>query len=318
MPMDAPILGLHHVTATVAHAQEDLDFFAGLLGLRLVKRTVNFDNHGVYHFYYGDERGTPGSLFTTFPYAGMGVRTGTKGAGQVTATAFSIPAGSLAAWRSRFASAGMTLMDAPPRFGEEVVVVEDPSGLRLELLAADTDPRDPWVAAGIANDSAIRGLHSVTLTIRDPAATLELLVETLGYRIVAGEGGRTRLAAGPDLPGHYLDVLHETDATPGINGIGTVHHVAMAIATPDQQLELRSTLLGLGLQVTEVRDRHYFRSIYFREPGGVLYEVATVNPGFTVDEDPSHLGLALRLPPSEETSRASIEATLPTIRVPGA
>jgi glyoxalase family protein len=257
--MQHPIRGLHHVTATVDDAQADLDFCRGLLGLRLVKKTVNFDNHNVFHFYYGDEQGTPGSIWTTFPYKGWGVAAGTKGAGQVTVTTFSVPVGALGFWKAR-------------------------------------------------------GLHSVTLLVPEPAKTIALMTELLGYRVATEEGGRTRLFVATDEPGRLIDVVAAPDATAARNGVGTVHHVAMAIDTPEEQLRLRAELVRLGMKVTEVLERQYFRSIYFREPGGVLFEVATIPPGFAVDETPAELGLGLRLPPWEEPHRAAIERGLPRIR----
>src|SRR5229473_642875 len=179
-----PILSLHHVTATVDDAQDDLDFCLDVLGLRLVKKTVNFDNHHVYHFYYGDERGTPGTIWTTFPYKGHGVRVGSKGAGQVTVTSFSVPTGSLAFWRVRLADRGVAVTDLPSRFDEPVIRFADRSGLAFELIATDRDARTPWIAEGVAPDAAIRGLHSVTLVVRDAVKTIELMTRLLGYKVV--------------------------------------------------------------------------------------------------------------------------------------
>jgi glyoxalase family protein len=308
-----PILGLHHVTATVDDAQADLDFGIDALGLRLVKKTVNFDNHGVYHFYYGDERGTPGTLWTTFPYKGRGVRIGTKGAGQVTVTSFSVPEGSLDVWKARLRARGFTVTDAPPRFGEESVLVADPSGLVMELVANNRDARTPWRAAGIPADSAVRGLHSVTMTVRDPKPTVEFMRDLLGFEIVNDMDGRVRVAVNGDEPGKTIDVAHSPALDSALNGIGTVHHVAMAITDGDEQRRLRDEIVRRGLQVTPVMDRQYFTSIYFREPGGVLFEVATLKPGFAIDESVSELGRALKLPPDAETDRAAIEAALPNV-----
>jgi glyoxalase family protein len=308
--MAATILGLHHVTATVAEAQPDLDFCLERLGLRLVKKTVNFDNHDVYHFYYGNQHGAPGTIWTTFPYAGRGVRVGTKGAGQVVATAFSVPADSLDLWRRRFAAAGIAAHDVEPRFGDAVLRVDDPSGLWFELVANGQDTRAPWLGYDLGGAEAIRGLHSVTLCVRALAPTVALMTGVLGYRVIGEAGNRTRVAAGGDGPGHVIDIVVDPAAVAAVNGIGTVHHVAMAIASDVEQVQLREELLSLGVQVTDVRDRCYFQSIYFREPGGVLFEVATVQPGFTVDEDLSSLGQGLKLPPWEERHRATIEANL--------
>ena len=312
--MRHPILGLHHVTATVDDAQADLDFCADLLGMRLVKKTVNFDNHDVYHFYYGTERGTPGTIWTTFPYKGKGVRIGTKGVGQVVTTSFAVPAASLPFWQTRLRERGVDIREAPGRFGEEALQFADPSGLWFELIGTSRDARAPWTTPAIDDTAAIRGLHSVTMAVRQMGASRELLTDILGYTVVDESEDRTRFAANGDMPGHAIDVVVDADAAPGVNGIGTVHHVAMAISTADEQLRLRMELLQLGLRPTEVRDRCYFQSIYFREPGGVLYEVATISPGFIVDEPLPHLGRGLKLPPWEEPYRQAIEAQLPDVK----
>ncbi len=308
--MPHQILGLHHVTATVDAAQADLDFCLDLLGLRLVKKTVNFDNHHVYHFYYGTERGAPGTIWTTFPYRGHGVSVGEKGAGQVVATAFSVPAGSLEFWRARLHTAGVVTSETQTRLGDQVLRFDDPSGLWFELVASDRDARPPWTGNGVTEAHAIRGLHGVTMMVRELEPTLALMTGLLGYAVVGEAGDRLRVGAGGDAPGHLIDIVVDPEANAAINGLGTVHHVAMAIATPEEQLALRHDLLSLGVQVTDVRDRCYFQSIYFRVPGGVLFEVATVQPGFTVDEDLASLGQGLKLPPWEEPARASIEAHL--------
>lgn len=311
-----PILGLHHVTATVDDAQADLDFCLDVLGLRLVKRTVNFDNHNVYHFYYGNELGSPGTIWTTFPYKGRGVPVGVKGEGQITATSFSVSASSLDYWKTRLGEHGLTVNDAPERFGDESISFADPSGLVIELVGNDRDGRTPWTRGGVQPEAAVRGLYGVTLTITAPGPTLELMTRLLGFQVVNQVEGRTRLAVNGDRPGNTVDIVPAGGAGPGKNGLGTVHHVAMAIAEPNDQRRLRQELLDRGYRVTEVLDRQYFQSIYFREPGGVLFEVATVRPGFTADEDSSRLGCDLKLPPWEEPNRPTIEAGLPPIERP--
>jgi len=310
--MTPRIIGLHHVTATVDEAQPDLDFCVDLLGLRLVKKTVNFDNHNVYHFYYGNELGEPGTIWTTFPYAGYGVRVGAKGAGQVVTTCFSVPTGSLEFWRHRLRENAVVSSDLETQFGEPAIGFNDPSGLRFELIANDGDTRKPWTEM-IGAKSAIRGIHSVQMMVRQAQPSVDFLTGMLGWHLVGTSGPRTRLAAGGDAAGHLIDVIEDNDAKSAVNGLGTVHHVAMAIETAEEQLAIRDELHRRGVGVTDVRDRCYFTSIYFREPGGVLYEIATMKPGFTVDEDRSTLGRDLKLPPWEEPHRASIEQGLAAV-----
>jgi len=304
---------LHHVTATVAEAGPDLAFCRELLGLRLVKRTVNFDNHNVYHFYYGTEQGAPGTIWTTFPYAGWKVPAGVQGAGQIVATSFSVPADSLDAWRARLSAAGLSADQGGERFGAPWLSVRDPSGLVLELVADARDRRAPWPGGGVDRAAALRGLHGVTLLLRERAATVALMTGLLGFAVVDEGPDRTRLAVGDDQPGHLVDLVVSADAPPARNGLGTVHHVAFAIASADEQLRLRAELVQLGYDVTPVRDRTYFQSIYFREPGGVLFEVATMSPGFTYDEPLERLGTGLKLPPWEEPNPSVIEAALPPL-----
>ena len=311
--MPPAILGLHHVTATVDDAQADLDFCIELLGMRLVKKTVNFDNHNVYHFYYGDEAGSPGTIWTTFPYKGYGVRVGAKGAGQVVTTVFSVPVGSLEYWRNRFRHAAVPFNDIQTHFGEPGIGFNDPSGLLFELVATDRDARRPWTRE-VSADAAVRGIHSVQMMVRAAGPSVEFLSKVLGWSVVGTSDNRTRMSAGGDTPGHLIDVIEDNSAKPAVNGVGTVHHVAMAIATGDEQKQLRDDLAKMGIGVTDVRDRCYFTSIYFREPGGVLFEVATVKPGFAIDEDRSSLGQDLKLPPWEEQHRLSIEANLARVK----
>jgi glyoxalase family protein len=310
--MRAPILGLHHVTATVDDAQADVDFACAALGLRLVKKTVNFDNHGVYHFYYGDERGRPGSLWTTFPYRDRGVATGVRGEGQVTVTSFSVPASALQFWAERLRDRGVPVEEAD-RFGEPSIVARDPSGLAIELVGTTRDPREPWSGAGIDEGHAVRGLHGVTLTVQDAAPTIEFMRGLFPIEVLKDVPGRTRLGVGGDGPGRIVDVQHGSGAAAARNGLGTVHHVALAISDSEAQLRLREHLVASGVRVTPVMDRQYFKSIYFREPGGVLLEVATLDPGFLVDEPLPDLGRGLKLPPWEEPFRAEIEGQLPRI-----
>ena len=239
---------------------------------------------------------------------------GRKGAGQVTVTSFSVPNGSLDVWRQRLGARAIAVTDLPPRFGDPVIRFADLSGITFELIATDHDARAPWIARDFDAADAIRGLHSVTLVVRDAAKTVDLMTRLLDYTVVGEMDSRIRLAVNGGGPGKTIDVAHHADAEPAVNGLGTVHHVAMAVASAEEQLRLRGELLQYGCKVTEVRDRCYFQSIYFREPGGVLFEVATVQPGFAIDEAPASLGRDLKLPPWEEPHRAEIERGLAPVR----
>ena len=311
--MDSLIRGLHHVTATVSDAQADLDFYVGLLGQRLVKKTVNFDNPGVYHFYYGNEAGEPGTIMTTFPYAGMGVRVGSKGAGQVDVTSFSAPASAMDFWRARLAAAGVRYTGEPTPFGEDALHFDDPSGLHIRIVGTEGDVRAPWTRDDISAAHAIRGIHSVAMQVRHPRVS-ETLLTSLMDATRLGEVGRvTRFGIGGEGAGHLVEMVEAGDANAAVNGLGTVHHVAFAVATADDQLRMQRELRSMGLHVTDVMDRQYFTSIYFREPNGVLYEIATLPPGFSVDEPLAELGQGLKLPPWEEPRRAMIEQLLPNV-----
>lgn len=312
--MDKPIRSLHHVTATVTGAQEDLDFYTGLLGQRLVKKTINFDNPRVYHFYYGNERGSPGTIMTTFPYGQLGVRQGVHGTGQVTTTSFSAPAGSLPFWYDRLAYAGVPFTPEDSGFGEEAIRFLDPSGLAIRIVASRADEREPWRKPDVADEHALRGIHGVTLTVQDPRQTLAFMSDFMDATVVGEQETGIRVAVNGNAPGRLVEIVRGDATRSAVNGLGTVHHVAFAVDDPDQQLALRQELLRRGIRVTEVLDRQYFRSIYFREPGGVLFEVATIPPGFTVDEDVASLGSSLKLPPWEEPNRPVIEAALPHVR----
>lgn len=312
--MDALITGLHHVTATVTDAQADLDFYVGLLGQRLVKKTVNFDNPGVYHFYYGNEAGEPGTIMTTFPYGGLGVRPGANGAGQVDVTTFSVPASAIDFWRKRLGAAGVPFDGSETSFGEDALRFDDPSGLHIRLIGTTDDARTPWVRPDIPAEQAIRGIHSVAMPVRLPARTVELLTAMMDATKVGEAEGLQRFAIGGTArPGAIVEVEDAGAAPTGLNGLGTVHHVAFAVATPEDQLRMQRELRRMGLHVTDVMDRQYFTSIYFREPNGVLYEIATLPPGFAIDEPLAELGQGLKLPPWEESRRGLIEGLLPKV-----
>ncbi|MDX1503811.1 MAG: ring-cleaving dioxygenase [Thermoanaerobaculia bacterium] len=311
--MPATVHGIHHITAIATDAQRNLDFYSGLLGLRLVKRTVNFDDPGTYHLYFGDAEGRPGTILTFFPW--RYARRGARGTGQVTATAFAVPAASLGWWHDRLAASHVVREDPRERMGEEVLAFLDPDGLRLELVATDTAAEGgPWSAGPVPTPHAIRGFHSATLALADAAPTAALLTREMGLRRVAEEGARSRFAAGPaEGVGALVDLVARPGEGRGNVAAGSVHHIAWRVAGDTEQEEARAHLEGLGLHVTPVLDRQYFHSIYFREPGGVLFEIATDPPGFGVDEPVEELGSGLRLPPWLEPHRERIERTLPPL-----
>lgn len=314
--MKLPILGLHHVTAIASHPQRNLDFYAGLLGLRLVKRTVNFDDPGTYHFYFGDRRGMPGTILTFFPWENA--HRGAPGTGEVEATTFSIAAESMSYWLARLAEHHVPVERQPARFSSEVIRFHDPDGMTIELT---TSPREngaePWRESTVPVEHAPRGFHSVSLALEGYERTAKLLTEVFGYELSAEEGNRFRFSA-PDgtAPGRTLDLLCTPDGRRARSGAGSVHHIAFRVADDAQQRLCREELVQLGYNVSPVMDRTYFHSIYFREPGGVLFEIATDPPGFTLDEPLDELGTSLRLPPRAERVRDQIEQVLTPIRVP--
>lgn len=305
------ITGLHHVTALSSNAQNNYDFYAGILGLRLVKKTINFDAPEVYHLYYGNESGTPGTILTFFPYPG--IPRGRKGKGQLTVTSFSIPAHSLDYWMQRLEKFHIPFQAPVQRFDEVVLYFEDSEGLGLELVANQQDKRLGYSKGPIPAEHAIKGFYGITLAEESEEKTAALLTEQLDHELIAQKGNRYRYAVYP-VPGSFVDIICCPDALRGIGGAGTVHHVAFATTNEETQLEARAKLEESGLNVTPVLDRQYFHSIYFREPGGVLFEVATLPPGFTVDESLSDLGSSLKLPPWEEKNRSSIERDLPPLQ----
>lgn len=305
--MELETRGIHHVTAVAGDPGDNLVFYTDVLGLRLVKRTVNFDDPGTYHLYYGNEAGTPGTIVTFFPF-GSG-RRGTPGRGQPTATAFAVPDGALDYWTERLDDRGVDRDDPRERFGERVLPVRDPDGQPLELVESES-PVDPWTRGGVPAEHAVRGFHGVTLDSLRPDATADVLAE-LGFERVDAAGDRTRYRATGDRAA-VVDLL-DSDHDRGRQGPGTVHHVAMRARDGDEQAEWQAALRDAGLDVTEVKDRQYFTSIYFREPGGVLFEIATDGPGFDRDESVDALGSELKLPPWLEADREEITSALPPL-----
>lgn len=304
------ITGIHHITAIAGNPQSNVDFYTQTLGLRMVKKTINFDAPDVYHFYFGDANGNPGTVFTTFPFDGA--RRGIKGTGELTYTAFSIPEKSLSFWIDRLTEFRIPVSTPLKRFGEQVIRFEDHDGMGLELVANDRDSRPGWDNGEIPKEFSIKGFYGGTLLLNDHRMTAELLTKYMDYQFIAQEGHRYRYGT-EGLPGDILDIMEDPQGRRGSQNAGTVHHIAFRTPDMESQLEVQHKLMQLGLGVTEVKDRNYFKSIYFREPGGVLFEVATDGPGFAIDEEEAHLGESLKLPEWAEPKRSSIENKLPEI-----
>lgn len=305
--MITEIKGLHHVTSMARDAAANNQFWTRSLGLRRVKQTVNFDEPSVYHLYYGDEFGTPGTVMTHFPFPHIG--RGRPGVGEVGVTAFSVPVGSLGFWETRLAKAGVTDLRREETFGQKRLTFKAPEGDALALVEVENDLRLPWTEGGVGAQEAIRGFHSAALRLRDGGATEELL-KVMGYENFDSANGIKRLIR-PDGNGADvvdLDVLPEADGA--ALGMGSVHHIAFAVEDRAAQLAVRKALLDTGYNVTPVIDRDYFWAIYFRTPGGVLFEVATNEPGFDRDEDTANLGQSLKLPNQHEHLRTALERTL--------
>ncbi|HMJ61437.1 MAG TPA: ring-cleaving dioxygenase [Bryobacteraceae bacterium] len=311
--MTKKILGIHHITAIAGDPQRNIDFYTDLLGLRLVKVTVNFDDPGSYHLYYGDGQGSPGTILTFFAWPGA--RQGRRGNGQVTVTSFATPQGSLAFWRGRLTANGLRFDGPFERFGQPAIAFADEDGLRLELIeTAATNPARAWTGSSVPAESAIRGFHSATLSETGYQRTAALLTEQMRFRLIGQEQNRFRYEVDDGGAGKTVDVVCAPDGHEGRIAAGTVHHIAWRTADDAQQGEWLAEVGRLGYNVSPVMDRVYFHSIYFREPGGILFEIATDSPGFTVDESFEDLGSSLALPPWLEPQRARIEAALQPIK----
>jgi glyoxalase family protein len=308
---------IHHVTAIAREPQRNLDFYAGTLGMRLVKLTVNYDDPGTYHLYYGDELGRPGSLLTFFPWTGG--RPGRQGTGQINGIGLAIPPASLGYWVERLLSRGVRYEGPARRFGEQVLAFADPDGLLLELIAT---PRvadlEGWRDGPVPAEHAVRGVHGVTIWEDGDAGSADFLTGRMGFEQRAEEENRLRLESGADGLGTVVELRRAPGFWRGTDGAGTVHHVAFRAADDAEQSARQEELRSGGVSVTDVRDRTYFRSIYFREPGGVLYEIATDGPGFTLDESPAELGTSLKLPERYEPMRERLTVVLPPLRLPHA
>ncbi|MBS0030759.1 ring-cleaving dioxygenase [Chitinophaga sp. 22321] len=311
--MGKQIQGLHHITAIAGDAQRNYDFYTGVLGLRMVKKTVNFDDPGTYHFYYGDEHGTPGTILTFFPWGN--IASGRAGTGMATEITYAVPEGSLDAWKERLSRFNVPFSDIKEHFGEPYLAFTDPDGLNINLVVPKTpDTRTPWQTSEVKADMATRGFHSTTLSLKEIDATAEVLTDIFGYRLLAQEGNRYRFITDTVQQAGIIDLLALPDGQRGLNGAGINHHVAFRVANDVIQMEYQEKVSGKGLQITPKIDRDYFFSLYFREPGGVLFEIATDNPGFTVDESPDKLGTGLKLPKQYEPARGEIEKLLPVLK----
>lgn len=309
-----PIQGIHHITAIAGEPQKNINFYHNLLGQRLVKRTVNFDDPGTYHFYFADEIGTPGTVLTFFPW--RHVAPGVRGNGEVAATAYTVPTAALDYWRDRLDAHGVVVREAKSRFGAEVIAFADPDGMEIELIGSDAHTTiQPWLNGPIPAEFMLRGFHSATLWVAQAAPTADLLTKQLGYTFVGQEGNRYRYQGASNDIGLYIDLVERPGQPPARMGAGSVHHIAFRTVDDTEQVEYKTQLHKANYSVSPVMDRQYFHSIYFRSPGGVLFEVATDAPGFTYDEPVAELGSHLKLPSWLEPQRAAIEAKVAPIQV---
>jgi glyoxalase family protein len=309
--MNEKILGLHHVTAIAGDAQRNYDFYTQVMGLRLIKKTVNFDDPSTYHFYFGDYEGTPGTILTFFPWSGM--LGGMYGTGEAAAVSFSVPEGSLDFWIKRLSENGIKVAAAQERFGQKLIRFSDPDGMGVELIIA-ADTRPPYVHGVFTPETAVRGFHNVTLRLTDQAPTAEVLTGLFGYTLLGQEGEYHRYATGAVAQAATVDILVQPSEKRAVQGTGSIHHVAFRVSDDQMQLRFRRRIVEAGFHITPQIDRDYFHSLYFRERGGVLFEIATDNPGFTVDEPLESLGSSLRLPRQHEPQRQYIERVLPELK----
>lgn len=306
------IQGIHHITAIAGNAQRNYDFYSKVMGLRLVKKTVNFDDPGTYHFYYGDQHGSPGTILTFFPWTY--IKRGMTGNGMATEISYAVPAGSFEFWKNRFDQFKVKYSQPTERMNEPLLSFEDPDGLILNMVVpANPDERVPWETNDILAEHATRGFHAVTLMVKDMQPTARVLTELFGYRLLKQEGKITRFVTDAVPNASIVDIWEEPMGKPGIVAGGTNHHVAFRVKDETVLMAYREKALAHGLNITPKIDRNYFFSLYFREPGGILFEIATDNPGFAVDEEVNELGTHLKLPPQYEPQRSHIEEILPVL-----
>lgn len=310
--MENKILGLHHITAIAGNAKQNLEFYTKVLGQRLVKKTVNFDDPGTYHFYFGDETGTPGSILTFFPWEGIGK--GRTGTGMATGIGYSVPKDSLEFWAERFKQFNVKQEEIAERFGEKFLHFQDPDGLEIDFVVSNKeDKRKPFETDDVNSAVATKGFHSITLTLKNVAPTAKILTDILGYTLLKQEGNFYRFVTDAIENASIVDILETPNAGPGVNAAGTNHHVAFRVKNDTILMDYREKVMSKGISITPKIDRDYFYSLYFREPGGVLFELATDNPGFSRDEEVSELGTHLKLPAQYENARKEIEQVLPKL-----
>lgn len=309
--MENRILGLHHITAIAGNANRNLAFYTQVLGVRLVKKTVNFDDPGTYHFYFGNEEGTPGTILTFFPWEG--ISKGTNGSGLATHIGYSVPKGSLEFWKSRLQHFNINVEEGEI-FGEKLISFQDPDGLQLQFIESLTvDDRKVWITDDIKEENALKGFHNITLTLKNAAATIKVLTDIFGYSLQKQEGKRYRFVTDAITTANIVDIIEDDEIEAGKNAAGTNHHVAFRVKDEQILMEFREKVIAAGLNITTKINRDYFYSLYFREPGGILFEIATDNPGFTVDEPLNELGTSLKLPKQHEPLREKIEKVLPKL-----
>lgn len=309
--MENRILGLHHVTAIANMAKRNLDFYTKVLGLRLVKKTVNFDDPGTYHFYFGNETGAAGTILTFFPWEGIG--RGKNGAGMATDIGYAVPQGALEFWKERLKSFDISYTESEI-FGENLISFTDPDGLQLQFIEQlAEDDRNVWTTDDVTEGVAVKGFHNVTLTLQRANATSQVLTDILGYKLDKQENNRYRFTTDAINTANVLDIIENPSASRGHNAAGTNHHIAFRVKDDEVLMKFREKIVAAGFNITPKIDRDYFFSLYFREPGGVLFEIATDNPGFTVDEPLAELGTSLKLPKQYEGMRDEIEKVLPEL-----
>jgi len=310
--MENTINGIHHITAIAGGAKKNYDFYTRILGLRMVKKTVNFDDPQTYHLYYGDKEGTPGTILTFFPW--QGITAGRRGARQVTEIGYSVPEGSLDFWLKRFEDNNVIYNKPSEKFGEQYLTVLDPDGLKLELIVPKTaDNRLPWETTDVKAENATRGFHNITITTNKIDATAKILTGVFGYRLLEQHVNRYRFITDAVDNAAIVDLVEVAGEVAGHVAGGSVHHVAFRVKNEAVLMEYRDKIASLGLHITDKIDRNYFYSLYFREPGGVLFELATDNPGFSVDEPVEQLGEGLKLPAQYESMREDLEKSLPSL-----